>query len=262
MRGANTFTESLFTMCHLDDFLQTDHPLRPIRVMVNQALVNMDGLFALMFEANIKCGRPSVAPEKLLRAMLLQVFYSVRSERQLMDQPPYNLLLRRFIVVSMDDAVWVRSVFSKNRERMIEHNTVIELFYEARVIADKSGSLWGEHFGLDGTLIQAGPAIRALCAATAATMTGPTLSVRHAATTRTHQPPTPMPGCTSRATPPANCASRPPPQRQPPRPGVQRGGRYNRRPCRARSGQRADQRRVPGAGPSGCHHNAGRGQRL
>lgn len=155
MRGADTFTESLFTMRRLEDFVPGDHPLRPIRAMVNQALARMNGLFARMYEADIKGGRPSIAPEKLLRAMLLQVFYSVRSERQLMEQTQYNLLFRWFIGLSMDDAVWVSSVFSKNRERLIEHDAVIELFNEVLVIADKSGWLSGEHFSVDGTLIQA-----------------------------------------------------------------------------------------------------------
>jgi transposase len=90
MRGADTFTESLFTMRHLDDFVPADHPLRVIHIMVNKALANMDGLFAQMYAADIKGGRPSIAPEKLLRAMLIQVLYSVRSERQLMEQTQYN----------------------------------------------------------------------------------------------------------------------------------------------------------------------------
>lgn len=84
MLGADIFTESLFTMLHLDDFVPADHPLR---VMVNKALANMDTLFAQRYAANIKGGRPSIAPEKLPRAMLIQVLYSVRSERQLMEQP-------------------------------------------------------------------------------------------------------------------------------------------------------------------------------
>lgn len=86
MRGADTFTESLFTMRRLEDFVPAGHPLRAIRELVNQALVKMDRLFSKMYEADIKGGRPSIAPENLLRAMLLQVFYSVRSERQLMEQ--------------------------------------------------------------------------------------------------------------------------------------------------------------------------------
>ena len=128
MRGAATFTESLFTTRHLDDFVPTDHLVRVIRVMVNKALANMDGLFGQMYLVDIKGGRPSIAPKKLLRAMLIQVLYSVRSERHLMEQTQYNLLCRWFIGLAMDDAVWVPTVFSKNRECLIEHDAVIEFF--------------------------------------------------------------------------------------------------------------------------------------
>lgn len=155
MRGADTFTESLFTMQKLEDFVPAEHPLRPIRQMVNAALVKMDALFSGMYEADIKGGRPSIAPEKLLRAMLLQVFYSIRSERQLMEQTQYNLLFRWFIGLAMDDAVWVPTVFTKNRERLIEHDAVIELFNLVLEQAGHKGLLSGEHFSVDGTLIQA-----------------------------------------------------------------------------------------------------------
>jgi transposase len=155
MRGSDTFTESLFTLRKLEDFVPASHPLRPIRQMVNAALVKMDVLFSAMYEADIKGGRPSIAPEKLLRAMLLQVFYSVRSERQLMEQTQYNLLFRWFIGLSMDDAVWVPTVFTKNRERLIEHDAVIELFNLVLAQAQDKGLLSGEHFSVDGTLIQA-----------------------------------------------------------------------------------------------------------
>ena len=105
MRGADTFTESLFSIRKLDDFVPASHPLRPIRKMVNTALAKMDALFSRMYAPDIQGGRPSIAPEKLLRAMLLQVLYSVRSERQLMEQTQYNLLFRWFIGLAMDDAV-------------------------------------------------------------------------------------------------------------------------------------------------------------
>ena len=155
MRGADTFTESLFMMRHLEDFVPADHPLRPIRAMVNEALVRMDSSFAGMYEPEIKGGRPSIAPEKLLRAMLLQVFYSVRSERQLMEQTQYNLLFRWFIGLAMDDSVWVPTVFTKNRERLIEHDAIIELFNLIVETAGQKGWLSGEHFSVDGSLIQA-----------------------------------------------------------------------------------------------------------
>ena len=108
-----------------------------------------------MYEEDAKGGRPSIAPEKLLRAMLLQVLYSIRSERQLMEQTQYNLLFRWFIGLSMDDSVWVPTVFTKNRERLIAHDAIIELFNHIVETADRKGWLSGEHFSVDGTLIQA-----------------------------------------------------------------------------------------------------------
>ena len=155
MRGADTFNESLFSIKKLDDFVPANHPLRVIRAMVNTALVEMGELFAQMYEDDIKGGRPSIAPEKLLRAMLLQVLYSIRSERQLMEQTQYNLLFRWFIGLSMDDTVWVPTVFTKNRQRLIEHDAVVAFFNEVLKQADKKKWLSKEHFSVDGTLIQA-----------------------------------------------------------------------------------------------------------
>ena len=155
MRGADVLQESLFSVRKLDDFVPSTHPLRPIRERVNQALVRLDGLFARMYAEDTKGGRPSIAPEKLLRAMLLQVFYSVRSERQLMEQIQYNLLFRWFVGLAMDDAVWVPTVFSKNRDRLVEHDVIVALFNEVLAQADQEGWLSGEHFSVDGSLIQA-----------------------------------------------------------------------------------------------------------
>jgi transposase len=155
MRGADTYTEGLFTLKKLDDFVPANHPLRIIRTMVNKALAEMGELFAQMYEDEAKGGRPSIAPEKLLRAMLLQVLYSIRSERQLMEQTQYNLLFRWFIGLSMDDATWVPTVFSKNRQRLIEHEAVVVFFNEVLKQADKKKWLSKEHFSVDGTLIQA-----------------------------------------------------------------------------------------------------------
>jgi transposase len=155
MRGADTFTEGLFTVKKLDDFVPASHPLRVIRTMVNEALAEMGELLGGMYAEDIKGGRPSIAPEKLLRAMLLQVLYSIRSERQLMDQTEYNLLFRWFIGLSMDDAVWVPTVFSKNRERLIKHDAVVAFFNHVLKQADKKQWLSKEHFSVDGTLIQA-----------------------------------------------------------------------------------------------------------
>jgi transposase/rhodanese-related sulfurtransferase len=123
--------------------------------MVNEALAKMDDLFSRMYEADIKGGRPSIAPEKLLRAMLLQILFSVRSERQLMEQTQYNMLFRWFIGLAMDDAVWVPTVFTKNRQRLIDHDAVVAFFNEVLKTAERKDWLSGEHFSVDGTLIQA-----------------------------------------------------------------------------------------------------------
>jgi len=129
--------------------------LRPIRRWVNESLAQMDAKFSAMYEADVRGGRPSIAPEKLMRAMLLQVLYSVRSERQLVEQIHYNLLFRWFVGLAIEDTVWNHSVFSKNRDRLIEHDAVSELFNATVEMADKRGLLSGEHFSVDGTLIQA-----------------------------------------------------------------------------------------------------------
>lgn len=155
MRGADSYNESLFTTVRLEDFVPAHHPLRPIRAWVNDALAQMDAKFSAMYEADIKGGRPSIAPEKLMRAMLLQVLYSVRSERQLVEQIQYNLLFRWFVGLAIEDAVWNHSVFSKNRDRLIEHDAVTDLFNATVEIANECGLLSGEHFSVDGTLIQA-----------------------------------------------------------------------------------------------------------
>jgi transposase len=155
MRGADAYNEALFTTVRLEDFVPANHPLRPIRKWVNEALAKMDARFSAMYEADIKGGRPSIAPEKLMRAMLLQVLFSVRSERQLVEQIQYNLLFRWFVGLAIEDAVWNHSVFSKNRDRLIEHDAVTELFNATVEMADKRGLLSGEHFSVDGTLIQA-----------------------------------------------------------------------------------------------------------
>ena len=155
MRGSDTFTESLFSIKKLEDFVPATHPLRAIRAMVNDALSGLEDLFTGMYEDASKGGRPSIAPQKLLRAMLLQVLYSVRSERLLMEQVQYNLLFRWFIGLSMDDSVWVPTVFSKNRQRLIEHDAVVAFFSQVLVQAEQKNWLSKEHFSVDGTLIQA-----------------------------------------------------------------------------------------------------------
>ncbi len=126
-------------------------PLRPIRIWLNDALKRMDPLFTRMYESDAKGGRPSIAPEKLIRALLLQVLYSIRSERMLMEQISYNMLFRWFVGLSM----WDHSTFSKNRDRLLEHDVIVALFNETIEAAHARGYPSGEHFSVDGTLIQA-----------------------------------------------------------------------------------------------------------
>lgn len=152
MRGSDGMQESLFTVAKLEDFVPSDHPLRAIGVLVNEALGRLNGLFN---EIYADTGRASIAPEKLMRALLLQVFYSIRSERQICEQLRYNLLFRWFVGLAIDDAVWDHSVFSKNRDRLLENAVVEAFFTEIMRLADAKGLLSKEHFSVDGTLIQA-----------------------------------------------------------------------------------------------------------
>jgi transposase len=144
--------EGLFTLAKLDDFVPSDHLLRAVHGLVNEALVGLIGLFNTIYA---ETGRALIAPEKLLRAMLIQVLFSVRSERQLMEQIRYNLPFRWFIGLAIDDEVWDHSVFSKDRDRLLEHAVVESFFAEVMRLADKRKLLSKEHFSVDGTLIQA-----------------------------------------------------------------------------------------------------------
>lgn len=152
MRGSDVMQETLFTTVHLEQFVPRDHPLRPIRLLFNEALKKLNGLFSIMYA---ETGRESIAPEKLLRAQLLQVLYSIRSERQLVEQLHYNLLFRWFVGLSIDDTVWDHSSFSKNRDRLLEHEVIPDLFAEVVNAAGKRQLLSTDHFSVDGTLIQA-----------------------------------------------------------------------------------------------------------
>lgn len=152
MRGSDAMQESLFTVAKLDDFVPSDHPLRAVQILINEALGRLNGLFNGIYADS---GRESIAPEKLMRALLLQVFYSVRSERQLMEQMRYNLLFRWFVGLALDEGTWDHSVFSKNRDRLLDNEVVEAFFAEVMALADKKGLLSKEHFSVDGTLIQA-----------------------------------------------------------------------------------------------------------
>jgi transposase len=152
MRGSDERNEALFSYVNLEDRVPARHPLRLIREIVNGALARLDDAFDTLYAAD---GRPSIAPERLLRAALIQILFSVRSERQLMEQMQYNLLFRWFVGLGIDDPVWVPTVFSKNRDRLL--TTDIARQFLAAILADKAVAplLSDEHFSVDGTLIKA-----------------------------------------------------------------------------------------------------------
>ena len=152
MRGANQEQDYIFSYHSPADRVPSDHPLRMIKDMANRALKELSADFTKMYAAS---GRPSIPPEKLIRALLLQVFYSIRSERLLMEELNYNLLFRWFVGLSMEDEVWDHSTFSKNRERLLNADIIAQFFGKIREQAQARGLLSDEHFTVDGTLIEA-----------------------------------------------------------------------------------------------------------
>jgi transposase len=152
MRGDDTQQAAMFSYLMPEQRVPADHPLRPILAMVNVALDRIDPALEKMYAAG---GRPSIAPEKLLRALLLQMLYSVRSERMLMEQMQYNLLFRWFVGLNMDDQVWDVTVFTKNRDRLLEGD-IAQQFFQAVIEQAKAKRLLSdEHFSVDGTLLEA-----------------------------------------------------------------------------------------------------------
>jgi len=152
MRGDDEICGSLFSYIDLEDRVRADHPLRPIREIANAALAGLSGDLATLYSS---MGRPSVPPEKLLRAMLLQAFYSVRSERQLMERIEFDLLFRWFVGIGIDDPVWDHSSFSKNRDRLLEGEIAAKFLTAVLSQPRVKRLLSSEHFSVDGTLIQA-----------------------------------------------------------------------------------------------------------
>jgi transposase len=152
MRGSDRRAEGMFSYVSCEQRVPADHPLRAILPIADAALAALTSEFQKLYALN---GRPSIAPERLLRALLLQAFYSVRSERQLMEQLDYNLLFRWFVGLSVDDAVWDVTVFTKNRDRLLEGEIATKFL---RAVLDQpkvKALLSDEHFSVDGTLIQA-----------------------------------------------------------------------------------------------------------
>jgi transposase len=152
VRGGDDRTGSLFSYIDLEARVRADHPLRAIRTIVNEALLALERDFARLYPPT---GRPSIPPEKLLRAMLLQAFYSIRSERQLMERLEYDFLFRWFVGIGIDDAVWDHSVFSKNRDRLLEGDIAAKFLAAVLARPRVKKLLSTEHFSVDGTLIEA-----------------------------------------------------------------------------------------------------------
>jgi transposase len=152
MRGVDEQTGALFSYLSPEALVPADHPLRPIRFLVNQALARLSPAFDKLYPTS---GRASIAPEKLLRALLLQAFFGVRSERQLMEQVSYNMLFRWFIGLSMDAPVWDVTVFTKNRERLLEGDVAVGFLLAVMGDPTVERLLSTEHFSVDGTLIDA-----------------------------------------------------------------------------------------------------------
>ena len=152
MRGPDTQQSNMFSYLSPEQRVPEDHPLRPIRLMVDEALEALSPRFEKLYS---RTGRPSIPPEQLLRALLLQALYTVRSERLLMEQLNYNLLYRWFVGLNIDDPVWDATVFSKNRERLLGGRIVQEFFGQVIEQARSRRLLSDEHFTVDGTLVEA-----------------------------------------------------------------------------------------------------------
>ena len=210
MRGFDARADALFSYVSCEARVPRDHPLRPIRQIVDEALAALSPEFEKLYA---KFGRPSIPPERLLRALLLQAFYSVRSEPQLMEQLDYNLLFRWFVGLSLDAAVWDVTVFTKNRERLIEGD--IARKFMAAVLSQGSvkALLSDDHFSVDGTLIEAWASMKSFRSKDGSGEppapgrnslpqrrlgASGTFTARSAATRRTPRRPILMLGCTAR----------------------------------------------------------------
>ena len=205
MRGSDERSGSLFSYVDLEARVRGDHPLRTIREIANAALSDLSRAFAALYT---DFGRPSIAPEKLLRAMLLQAFYGIRSERQLMERMEFDLLFRWFVGLGVDDPVWDHSTFSKNRDRLLEGEIAAKFLAAVLAQPKVKRLLSSDHFSVDGTLIEAWASIKSFrrkdggdndARARAATPSAASTR-RSAPTRRTRARPTRTHGSTRRAT--------------------------------------------------------------
>jgi len=152
MRGHDQKQGQLYSYVSMEERIPQNHPLRGMRKIVDEVLKGLSPRFSKLYAA---VGRPSIPPEQLLRALLLQGLYTIRSERQLMEQLDYNILFRWFVGLSMDDPVWVPTVFTKNRDRLLDGNIATAFLEEVITLARRDDLLSDEHFTVDGTLIEA-----------------------------------------------------------------------------------------------------------
>src|ERR1700692_4992120 len=152
MRGRDQQQSHVFSYISPEQRVRRDHPLRPIRAMVDEILKQLSPQFTKMYA---KVGRPSIPPEKLLRAQLLQMLYSVRSERLLMEEIDYSILFRWFVGLNLDEDVWDATTFTKNRDRLLEGAVAKEFLAQVVERAREAGLVSDEHFSVDGTLLEA-----------------------------------------------------------------------------------------------------------
>jgi len=152
MRGDDRQQQAMWSYISAEERVPKDHPLRPMRTIVNGVLGDLSALFERLYSDT---GRPSIPPERLLRALLLQVLYTVRSERLLMEELNYNILFRWFVGLEMDDPVWAPTVFTKNRDRLLDGEVAEAFFERVLEVARERKLLSDEHFTVDGTLIEA-----------------------------------------------------------------------------------------------------------
>jgi transposase len=152
MQGGDERSGTLFSYVDLEARVGKDHPLRTIRCIVNEALAALSGEFSALYA---RMGRPSIPPKKLLRALLLQAFYTIRSEGQLMERLEFDLLFRWFVGIGVDDAAWDHSTFSKNRERLLEGDMAAKLLSAVMTQPRVRRLLSTDHFSVDGTLVEA-----------------------------------------------------------------------------------------------------------
>src|SRR5947207_14389929 len=157
MRGIDHQQSDMFSYLSPEQRVRKDHPLRAVRAMTDEILNSMSPLFDAMYA---ELGRPSIAPEKLLRAQLLQMLYSVRSERLLMEEIDYSVLFRWFVGMNRDEPVWDATVFTKNRDRLLEHNVAKVFFAQVWQQAEQANLTSDEHFTVDGTLLEAGASLK------------------------------------------------------------------------------------------------------